>query len=143
MQLVYKLLIISIVAGSILAGILKLVQVTLNNDAYILFFNMDYIPLLKHVDHIAGSGYLFHYIFCIVSVFVLFYLSKVFHIEAIILVYVIVYSIGSGVLYFLTGLTDKPPSVTSVESWVYWVAAHALFGIVVGIMIKYWVSGKK
>ena len=139
MGLFYKLIIVSLVAGSVLAASLKIVQVTLNNDAYILLFNMDYILLLKDVENLSGSGYVFHYVFCIVSVVILFHLAKMVYLETNIAVYVIVYSLGSGVLYFLTALTEKPPSVTSLESWIFWVVAHVLFGVVVGVMIEGWV----
>ncbi len=140
MRLLYKLLITSIVSGTVLAGFLKVVQVTLNNDAYILLFNMDYIPLLKNVEKINGSGYVFHFVFCFVSVVSLFHLAKIVQLEKHIAVYVIVFTAGSGMLYFLTALTNQPPSATSVISWLYWVVAHAVFGIVVGVMIKYWLK---
>lgn len=139
-RLFYKLLIISIISGAILAGLLKIVQITLNNDAYILLFNMDYIPLLKNVETISGSGYIFHFVFCFVSIVALFHLAKIVRLEKHISSYVIVFTVGSGILYFLTALTNKPPSATSVNSWIYWVVAHTVFGITVGVMIKYWIK---
>ncbi len=139
MNLFTKFIIISLVSGSILAGFLKIIQLILHSDAYILLFNMDYIPLLKNIDTILGAGYIFHYVFCFVSIIVLFYFAKIVHLQANIIVYVLVFTIGSGVLYFLTALTSKPPEATALDSWMYWVIAHALFGITVGVMIKYWV----
>lgn len=141
-RLLYKLLIISIVSGSILAGFLKIVQLILNDDAYILLFNMDYIPLLKNVESISGSGYIFHFVFCFVSIAILFLLAKIVQLEQHISTYVIVFTVGSGMLYFLTALTNQPPSAKSVISWIYWTVAHAIFGIVVGVMIKYWLKQK-
>lgn len=140
MRLLCKLLIISIVSGAILAGFLKVIQITLNSDAYVLLFNMDYIPLLKYVETISGSGYVFHFVFCFVSIVGLFYLAKIVQLEKNITVYVIVFTAGSGMLYFLTALTNQPPSARSLISWVFWVVAHAIFGFVVGLLIKYWIK---
>lgn len=138
MRFLYPFLIIALIAGSILAGCLKLVQIIFHDDTYILLFNMDYIPLLKQIDHITGSGYLFHFVFCFVSVVGLYYMARIVHLSSSIVVYVLVYTVGSGLLYFLTALTDQPPHVTSITSWFFWVIAHAIFGLVVGMMVKYW-----
>lgn len=139
MKLISQLIIISLVAGTVLASVLKVIQLTLNIQAYILLFNMDYIPVLNRYDQIPGSGYVFHYVFCIVSVIGLYYIAKIIHLEAYTKFYVIIFTVGSGVLYFLTALTDKPPSTNSFEDWFFWTIAHAIFGVVVGSLIKRWI----
>ncbi|HLQ73163.1 MAG TPA: hypothetical protein VK125_02965 [Bacillota bacterium] len=135
-----KFSMITFISGSILAGVLKIVQIFFHVPSYMLLFNMDYIPLLKQWNDVTGSGYVFHFLFCFISIVGLFYIAKIFHVERKPLLYVGVYTIGSGVLYFLTALTEQPPEATSFIAWLWWVIAHIIFGIVVGAFIKKWMN---
>jgi len=133
----FRLTIIAILAGTILAGILKVVQLLTGKQAYVLLFNMDYIPLLKRADTIC-VGYLFHYTFCIVSVLALYYFLRIFQVEKKMITYIVIYTLGSSILFSLTVLTEKPPDVTDYLAWAYWSFAHAMFGIVVGFLVRIW-----
>lgn len=135
-----KLTLIAVIAGTILAVFLKIIQILTGSEAYQLLFNMEYIPLLRNLESIAGMGYLFHFCFCIASVIGLYYVLKFFHSEKKMAAYIIMYTLGSGILYFLTGLTDEPPEVTSISSWTYWTTGHAIYGIVVGILVRNWID---
>jgi len=134
----FRLTIIAIIAGTVLAGFLKVVQLLTGKQAYVLLFNMDYIPLLKRVDTIFGVGYLFHYTFCIVSVLALYYFLRVFQVEKKMIAYIVIYTLGSAILFSLTALTEKPPNVTDYLAWAYWSFAHSMFGIVVGFLVRVW-----
>ncbi|OZU90585.1 hypothetical protein CIL03_05440 [Virgibacillus indicus] len=134
-----KLVLIGIIAGTVLAVSLKIVRLLTGNPASILLYNMDYIPLLKMWDEILGAGLLFHFITCIVSVVVLFYFLKPLALKRNVLPYVVTYTIGGGVLFFLSALTGTPPAYNDVAAWFYWTAGHTLFGIVVGLLVKKWV----
>lgn len=61
-----KLTIISIVAGIVLAGFLKVVQQLTGNKAYVLLFNVDYVPLLKYVSHLSycTNSFSLRYLYC-------------------------------------------------------------------------------
>jgi|SRR5699024_217173 len=133
-----KLFVISMITGSILAGSLKIVQVLFQVDSYILLFNMDYIPFLRQWNDIFGAGYIFHFVFCFLSIVGVYYLAKLVQLENRPLIYLGVYTIGSAILYFLTALTEEPPEVTSFISWLWWVVAHVIFGLAVGVLIKKW-----
>src|SRR5699024_4803416 len=109
-------------------------------QSYVLLFNMDYIPILKYFEDITGSGFVFHFLFCFISVISLYYLARIVHLESNVSTYVIVFTVGSGIMYFLIIFTNEPPSATSFESWFLWVVAHALFGIIVGFMIHKWIT---
>src|SRR5699024_5122785 len=113
MNIFSKLSIITLISGSILALTLKAVQIFFQVDAYILLFNMDYIPVLRNWEHIVGSGYLFHYAFCFVSIIGLYLLASLFRLEKNRWLYIFVYTSGSALLYFLTALTNQPPDVSS------------------------------
>lgn len=138
MNRLVSFMMIGVIAGTILAGFLKVIQMLTGIQAYSLLFNMDYIPLLRRVDTVFGMGYLFHYTFCVVSVLGLYFILGIFQLEKNMIGYIVVYTIGSAVLYTLTGLSEKPPSISDYLAWSYWSFGHALFGIAVGFLIRKW-----
>ncbi|MGM8212300.1 hypothetical protein ACLIBH_05815 [Virgibacillus sp. W0430] len=133
-----KLLITGILSGYILAFSLKIVKFVTHNKAYDLLFNMDYIPIIQDWQPSLFWGICFHYVTCILSVVLLFYILKLLYLERSIHPYVLVYSIGGGALFFLTSLSAQPPAATDFAAWFFWTAGHAVFGVVVGLLIKYW-----
>lgn len=135
---VYKLTLIGIIAGIILALFLKIVELLTGKQVYNILFNMDYIPVLKHVNDVPLAGYIFHFIFCIASVVILFYLLKLVNLERIGSLYVLIYTFGSAILYFLTLLTNQPPEATDIASWFYWTISHLVYGLVVVKLMKSW-----
>lgn len=138
MQRFVKLTAISVFSGFLLAGILLLVDVTISNKAYILLFNVDYIPYLDHVWSQPGIGIVFHFVFCTISVIGLYVFLMFFHYEKTVLPYIMVYTLGSACLFFLTALTDLAPAADDYIAWMAWTCAHALFGISVGLSVKHW-----
>ncbi|GGK00897.1 hypothetical protein GCM10007063_24010 [Lentibacillus kapialis] len=139
MKQAVKLGIIGVIGGIILLSLLKIVQVLTGSQAYVLLFNTDYIPLMKDWGPKDIGGFVFHFVFCIVSVVALFHILKICHLERSVCTYFMVYTGGSAVLYILTGLTDRPPAITDAASWTYWTAAHAVYSITVGFLVKHWV----
>lgn len=139
MKQLLKLTFIGIFAGIILAGVLLLLHLWANNPAYILLFNVDYIPILKGLSSQPIIGVIFHFGFCIISVVGLFYILKMSDRERQVLFYIAVYTGGSAILYFLTVFSVRPPFITDLTSWMYWTIAHAIYGIIVGLFIKKWI----
>lgn len=135
-----KLMTTGIIGGVTLTFVMYFINIATGNKAYILLYNVDYIPILRQFQDSTIVGFVFHFVFCMISVIVLFYLLKYFHIENYFLPYLFTYSIGSAILYFLSFLTNKPPLSSDEVSWLYWTMSHILFGIVVGLLIKYWVN---
>lgn len=138
MKDVLKLSLIGIIAGVILLGILKIVQLAAGSDAYVLLFNTDYIPLLPDWGPEDVGGIVFHFVFCIVSVVALFFILKMVNLERSMLLYCLIYTIGSAVLYVLTGFTDREPAIDDVSAWAYWTSAHAVYAGVVGWLVRSW-----
>lgn len=138
MKDVLKLSISGVVAGIVLMSILKIVQLIAGSDAYVLLFNTDYIPLLPDWGPEDIGGVAFHFIFCIVSVVALFFILGPLQLEKSILPYFLIYTIGSAVLYSLTGLTEREPTIDDPFSWAYWTSAHAVYAYAVGWLIKHW-----
>lgn len=136
MKLLSKLTVIGIIAGTVLASLMKLIYILTSNEAYKLLYNVDYIPLLEIFQDSVYFGILFHYIFCIVSVIGLYYLLTFFRLHKKFYPYIIIYTVGSGILYFLTLLTSTSPAADSFISWFYWTGSHVLFGVTVAYSIK-------
>lgn len=130
-----KLTTIGLFAGFVLMLVLKIVIIFTGNTAYVLLFNFDYIPLIKDLRPVWLFGYVFHFLTCIISVIALFYILKIWSFEQRIPLYVAVYAIGGGALFFLTALSNQPPAASDVMAWLYWTTGHALFGYVVGVLI--------
>lgn len=134
-----KLICVGGFSGVILILVLKVVQILTGNDAYVLLFNFDYIPLIKNLRPVLLFGYLFHFITCIISVIILYYILRIIHIENRISLYLFVFAIGGGILFTLTALSNQPPAVDDLFAWIYWTFGHAVFGFVVGFLVKKWV----
>jgi len=135
-----KLTLIGIISGCVLAGFLLIIHLLTSNEAYILLFNVDYIPLLQDVWSQPGIGIVFHFVFCIVSVVALFYVLDFWDLERKWFLYVLVYVLGSAGLFFLTALTSTEPSAGDVDAWMYWTVAHLIYGIMVGVMVNRWIK---
>lgn len=139
MKQLLKLIYLGLFAGIVLAGILILLHTWTNNPAYILLFNVDYIPVLKNLKPNSVIGVIFHFVFCIISVVGLFYLLKMIDRKRQASLYIYIYTFGSAILYFLTFFSVKPPFVTDLLSWFYWTLAHTIYGFIVGLTIKNWI----
>lgn len=115
-----KLTGIGIASGSILAILMQLIYIVTGNKVYILLYNVDYFPLIHAFNDSTWFGLAFHFTFCIVSVIGLFYILTLFDWQYRIYPYILVYTTGSGVLYFLTLLTEGPPAANDGRAWFYW-----------------------
>ncbi|WP_252504112.1 hypothetical protein [Sporosarcina sp. Marseille-Q4943] len=131
---------IGIASGIILAILMQLVFALTGNEAYILLYNVDYFPFIHIFKDSASFGFAFHLVFCIASVVGLFYILTFFDWHYSIWPYVAVYTAGSGVLYFLTLLTEKPPAADDGMAWFFWTAGHFVFSLAVGWMISRFVK---
>lgn len=139
MKQLVQLVCIGIIAGAALAGIMQVIHLMTGSEANNLLYNVDYIPILHVFQNNSWFGIAFHFVFCVVSVVGLFYLLSIFSMAYRIWPYVLVYTIGSGVLYFLTLFTNQPPASTDISAWFYWTFSHLIFSLIVGVMVK-WMS---
>ncbi|GAA3713918.1 hypothetical protein GCM10022378_00910 [Salinicoccus jeotgali] len=130
-----KLVLIGFISGVLLAAIMKTVRKVTGNKADILLYNMDYIPVLKQWSDKSITGILFHYATCISSAVVLYYILLPLGLESLVWPYVVVFTAGGGALYFLSALTETPPSKDDAAAWFYWTLGHAIFGFAVGGLI--------
>ncbi|MEI3606315.1 hypothetical protein SPD48_11470 [Pseudogracilibacillus sp. SE30717A] len=140
MKNIVKLAVIGIIAGIILALFLKIIQSLTNNQAYNLLFNTDYIPFLNELYPKYLVEVLFHFITCIMSVIVLFYLLKLFNLQFKLMPYVLIYTAGSSILFPLTALSERTPDLSDYSAWIYWIIGHMIYSVIVAIMINKWIK---
>lgn len=133
------LIIIGAISGFILGLVMKIIRLTTGNKGEILLYNMDYIPILKRWADKSITGLTFHYMTCIVSAVVLYYLLIPFGFESAVWPYILVYTVGGGILFFLSMLTPTPPSHKDTAAWVNWTVSHGIFGVSVGFLIYMWI----
>lgn len=133
------LIVIGAISGVILGLVMKIVRLVTGNEGEILLYNMDYIPILKRWAHKNITGLTFHYMTCIVSAVILYYMLLPFGFERDIWPYIFVYTVGGGALFFLSMLTPTPPSHKDVAAWINWTVSHAIFGVSVGLLIYLWI----
>ncbi len=139
MVIFIKLILIGIISGIVLAAMMKIIRILTGNPADILLYNMDYMPGLKRWSEYWITGVLFHYTTCIASAVILFYLLLPFGLETAAWPYILVFSAGGGILYFLSALTETPPAYDDFAAWFYWTSGHAVFGLSIGLLVKLWV----
>ncbi|WJY27589.1 MULTISPECIES: hypothetical protein [Sporosarcina] len=135
MKRILQLTGIGIVSGAVLAALMQLIYELTGSQAYVLLYNVDYWPIIHVFQDVPGFGLAFHFVFCIASVVGLYYILKVFGMEYTLWPYIAVYTIGSGILYFLTLLTDLPPAADDPIAWAYWTASHFVYSLIVAEMI--------
>ncbi|GAA0436622.1 hypothetical protein GCM10008983_11680 [Lentibacillus halophilus] len=130
-----KLTLIGIIGAAVLAVFLQAIHSLTGSNAYILLYNIDYIPLLKAWDQRPVVGVIFHIIFCIASVILLYAMLKMVHLQRSLTAYVLIYTMGSAMLYPLTGLSNHPPELGDLTSWLYWTLGHFIYSIIVGLLV--------
>ncbi|PIC96268.1 hypothetical protein CSV69_07245 [Sporosarcina sp. P26b] len=130
---------IGIVTGILLAIVLKMVQAITGDKVYTLLLNVDYIPIVKEYQFPEVIEVFFHLIVSVVLCIILVILydkSRGFiHNHAILFPLLVNVAIGL-LLYPTTSFSDRTPSVTNIISLLWWVAGHALYGFVVGVLIN-------
>lgn len=131
------LILIGIVGGTVLAELLRLVYLLLKINAYNLLFNFDYIPIIGKYSHTnEWTGMVFHYLTCIVSVIVSYYVFKKYGMEKDLLPYLALFFVGSMMLYFLTGLSSEAPAWNDWTAFILFGLGHLVYGFVVGKLIQ-------
>lgn len=133
-------ILIGIISGIILALFLKIPELLWNIEAYNLLFEVSYIPILNQLHPVWLIEGLFHFVTCISSLWILYYLLAYFKRETQLSTYILVIGIGSALLYFLTIFPYNTPSITDYTAWIFWVLGHGLFSLTGWYLIQKWIG---
>lgn len=130
---------IGLVTGIILAIFLKSVEVLLGYKVYTLLLNVDYIPIVKDYQFSEAIEVFFHLVvsvvLCILLVIALDKSTDFIRNRVVYFSFLINTAIGL-LLYPTTSFSDRTPSFTDAVSLSWWIAGHALYGVVVGMLLK-------
>ncbi|ARK21958.1 MULTISPECIES: hypothetical protein [Sporosarcina] len=130
---------IGIVTGILLAVVLKMVQAITGDKVYTLLLNVDYIPIVKEYQFPEVIEVFFHLIVSVVLciILVILYDKSRGFIRNHAILFPLLVNVAIGLLlYPTTSFSDRTPSVTNIISLLWWVAGHALYGFVVGVLIN-------
>lgn len=130
---------IGIVTGILLAIVLKMVQAITGDKVYTLLLNVDYIPIVKEYQFPEVIEVFFHLIVSVVLciILVILYDKSRGFIRNHAILFPLLVNVAIGLLlYPTTSFSDRTPSVTNIISLLWWVAGHALYGFVVGVLIN-------
>jgi hypothetical protein len=131
-----KLAIIGVIAGTVLAALLGIIQELTNKKVYELLVNVDYIPVVKHWQVGPVMGFLFHMIVSICIVFALYFILANWQLQRKVAIYLLANTFGGALLFSLTALSESTPAFTDPAAFSFWVAGHAVYGLTVGGMIQ-------
>lgn len=137
---------IGIVTGIVLALFLKYVQIVTGSKVYTLLLNVDYIPIIKNYQFSEVIEVFFHLIISVIvcMVFILIVDKGALLIRQRVIYFSFLFNTSIGLLvYPTTSFSDRTPSFTDAVSLFWWLAGHALYGVVVGMMLKRVLGEKK
>ncbi|MDW0113430.1 hypothetical protein QT711_09545 [Sporosarcina saromensis] len=135
----YKVSIIGIVAGLLLALFFKVVEERTSHKVYTLLLNIDYIPVLNTVQfpEIVEVG--FHIIISIaVCLFLFLFIrfKKITQSRRIIRFCVVVNVLIAILYYPTTLLSERTPAFTNLWALVFWIIGHIGYGWIVGVLLS-------
>lgn len=132
-----RLILIAIISGGIFGLFLRAIQQFTGKKVYTLLMNIDYFPILKDLKLSEIVEFSLHILVSITVVIVLYYgLRKVGH-EQRVSTYIWLNVLIGGLLYLTTIFSERTPELMDLIAFTYWLFGHAIFGVLVGIMIKF------
>ena len=128
-----------LISGIVLGLFLKLVQSITSIKVYTLLLNVDYIPILKEFKLFEVVEFGLHMVISIGLAFVLnFYIIKKSLGKEALHRFVIRVSLIVGLLLFPTTLlSERTPPITSAYAFLFWMAGHWIYGLVLGRVLSY------
>lgn len=132
-----KLMLIGIVAGGIFGLFLKVVQQFTGKKVYTLLMNVDYVPILKDLQLNEFVEFSLHIVVSVILVWILYFGLGSIGYEQSIFIYMWINVVIGGFLYATTVFSERTPEITDIVALTYWLGGHIIFGLLVGIMIRF------
>lgn len=133
MKLLIRLPVAGILAGVVLGLLLKGIEILTDKKVYTLLLNVDYIPWLSNLPINEIQEFALHIIVSVCIVSSLYFVLR--RTRAPIPLFVLGAVIIGGLYFPLTMLSHRTPDVTDAAALVYWLLAHAGYGLASGNMI--------
>lgn len=140
MKRVLNLLWIGIVTGTIFGLLLKAIQAFSGKEIYTLLLNVDYIPWFRDRVFHEAVEFSFHLIVSVVVVFVLYWIFKKMRMASKLIPYILTSGFIAAMLFTTTSFSSRTPDVLDTNAFGWWVLAHVIYGLLVGICIRTFVE---
>lgn len=131
-----RLIWIGIITGSIFGFLFLFIEKFTNKKVYTLLMNVDYFPLIKDWNLHEIIEFALHLIVSVIVVFIIYYGLRKLGREQRTSLYIWINILIGGLLYLTTTFSERTPELVDLVAFTYWLGGHAIFGALVGIMIK-------
>ncbi|MGG3561727.1 hypothetical protein ABES03_08995 [Neobacillus rhizosphaerae] len=127
-----------LISGVFLGFFLKVVENTTSLKVYTLLLNVDYVPIIQHLDLSEIIEFSIHlFISVVLSVCLLFLLNKKYIPTNKRILFIFQYCLVIGIfLYPTTLLSDRTPSISNLPALGFWLLGHSLYGGILGFLLK-------
>lgn len=127
-----------LISGVILGFVLNIIEYITNLKVYTLLLNVDYVPVLKNYEIPEAGEFGIHLVISIILAILLqIFMQKKAWKSNRKKKFTIILSIAIGVLlYPTTMLSERTPEITSTYAFLFWISSHALYGWILGTMLK-------
>lgn len=132
-----SLSVIGLVSGSVFGIILKLIEQLTGKSVYILLLNVDYFPVLKDLSLSESIEFSFHLVVSMIVTIVLYGGLKPYDRHHQIAYYVVLNSVIGAILFLTTRFSNRTPELSDGIAFMYWLFGHALFGLIIGWLIRW------
>lgn len=140
MKRVLNLLWIGIVTGTIFGLLLKAMQALSGKEVYTLLLNVDYIPWFRDRVFHEVTEFSFHLVVSVVVVFVLYWIFKKMRLAHKLIPYMLTNGFIAAMLFTTTSFSSRTPDVLDTDAFGWWMLAHLIYGLLVGICIRIFVE---
>lgn len=135
MKLLIKLILAGVFSAFILGGFLKVVQQVTGKAVYTLLLNVDYFPIVQNWQMGETMEFLLHVITSVILVLVLYVGIGKIGVKRKCYPYILANLAIGGVLFLTTAFSVRTPDIMDIVAFIYWMAGHLIYGIVVGFFL--------
>lgn len=119
-----------------LGAFLKIVQAVTGKQVYTLLLNVDYLPVIKNWELGEGLEFTLHLGVSVMLVFVLYTVFVRRGLSENFSPYVVANVLIGALLFLTTSFSNRTPEFTDGAAFLYWLAGHLVYGVVIGILIS-------
>ncbi|WP_100009753.1 hypothetical protein [Lentibacillus sediminis] len=136
MKRILYLAVAGIFSGLLLGAFLKIVQAVSGKRVYTLLLNVDYFPVLQNWELGEVAEFMLHLAVSVALVFVLYAAFVRCGWSAKFFPYVVANVLIGALLFLTTLLSNRTPELIDGVAFLYWLAGHLVYGVVLGILLS-------
>ncbi|SFK74471.1 hypothetical protein SAMN03159341_101371 [Paenibacillus sp. 1_12] len=123
-------------AGLFIGIFFRFVEFEWKIKVYTLLLNVDYVPVLRNLSLTEATEFSIHMVISVVVALVLYKLIRRTNDTQRMVLAFVIWSLLIGILLYLTTLlSTKTPAIYDVSAITVWLVGHALYGLLLGLLI--------